>query len=99
MAKSDFIHNTINVFREKLDTALKGDNAGEEILQAVQELLAEINAQYPQTAVRQMVDNSRKNSKNFEANNKLPDAKNDNIPDGVQFLLNNIAARSRIKQV
>ncbi len=92
MAKNDFMHNTINVFREKLDNALKSDNAGAEILRAVQELLSEINAKYPQTAFQpDMLVNSRKNSGNIAGNN----TETANIPTGVQFLLNNIAAHKQ----
>jgi len=97
MAKNDFIHNTINDFREKLDNALKGENAGAEILRAVQELLTEINAKYPQTAFRadMMADNTRKITKNYVASNQLPNAEAGNIPDGVQFMLKNITAHQQ----
>lgn len=93
MAKNEFIHNSINVFRDKLDNALKGNNAGAEILRAVQELLTEINAKYPQTVFRpdMMVDNSRKNHQNTEAGN----TEAGNIPPGVQYMLDNIAARKQ----
>lgn len=82
MAKNDFINTTIGSFREKLDNALKGDNAGPEILLAVQELLKEINNKYPQTAYRPDMEASNQNEPN-------------QLPEGVQYMLKNIAALSK----
>lgn len=90
MAKNDYIHNTINVFREKLDNALKGDNAGTEILQAVQELLSEINAKYPQASFQPEMIAEKKTPKHTAAG-KTANTEN-YIPEGVQYMLKNIAA-------
>lgn len=96
MAKNDFIHNTINVFREKLDNALKSDNAAADILQAVQELLSEINEKYPQTAFQpeMIADNMSKVRKDTIAAGKFPKSEKP-IPDGVQFMLANMAAHKQ----
>jgi len=96
MAKNDFIHATIGVFREKLDNAMKGDNAAADILQAVQELLMEINENYPQTAFRpeMITDNMKKARQEAGPASRVP--KNEKpIPDGVQFMLANMAAHKQ----
>lgn len=96
MAKNDFIHNSIDVFREKLDNARQGDNAAAEILRAVHELLAEIHTQYPQIAYQpdSIADQSLQAAKSFGKNNKMASMQNKK-PDGVQYMLSNLAAHKQ----
>lgn len=97
MAKNDFIHTTISVYREKLDNAMKGDNAAADILQAVQELLMEINENYPQTAFRpEMIADSTKKARQNDAGaaGRVSNSEK-HVPDGVQFMLANIAAHKQ----
>ncbi len=97
MAKNDSIYGTIDVFRTKIDNALKGDNAGPEIRSAVQELLIEINTKYPQTAYRPDLTavNMQEKQDKGKGNNAQLIAGMDNLPEGIQYVLNNLSDFSK----
>ncbi len=82
----------INNFRGKIDNALQGNNPGPEIRGAVEELLNEINTIYPRNSnsvnVQEILDNVKVSNPQFKA-------AMDNLPEGIQYMLNNIGTHNQ----
>ncbi|CFX77896.1 Uncharacterized [Syntrophomonas zehnderi OL-4] len=91
MSNKDLIANSVGSFREKIDQARNSDNAGGEIHSAVQELLKEINANYPQIAYTpdKIEANIKKGMENFKSGIRQLDNEDGSIPEGVRYMLEN----------
>lgn len=93
MSKDQSINQLVEQFRVKVDQARLKENGSEEIQKAVQELLQAISANIPNT--QQSKKDPQKAMQTAMEYVQSYVGGNQNLPKGVQTMLDNIAAKTK----